>query len=87
MRSMKIEDIRKKALETPDEKKAWVIADLCISCGACVGACPTSAIEVVDVAHIDRSLCVGDGACAVECPVDCILIGVEDPERSSGNGK
>jgi ferredoxin len=80
---MKDAEILAKAAETPEAKKVFVIKDVCISCSACVSACPTAAIEVTDVAHVDRARCIGDGACVAECPVDAFAFGPED-ERSSG---
>ena len=49
---------------------AYVIADTCVSCGACAGACPVNAIsEGEDKMVIDADLCVDCGACAGVCPV------------------
>ena len=46
----------------------------CVSCGACAGECPRSAIAIWRgcFARIDRDLCVGCGRCANLCPVGCI---------------
>jgi ferredoxin len=50
---------------------AYVINDECISCGACVAACPADAIsEGSDKYEIDADTCVDCGACAEACPVD-----------------
>ena len=49
---------------------AHVITKECIACGACVEACPTSAITEGDGKYvIDADTCIGCGACADTCPV------------------
>lgn len=49
---------------------AHIISDECISCGACVSACPTSAITEGDSKMvIDSAACVDCGACEGVCPV------------------
>jgi anaerobic sulfite reductase subunit C len=41
----------------------------CYNCGACVYACPVSAITVMDGEYvIDRSLCANCGTCVSSCP-------------------
>ena len=50
---------------------AYVINDECISCGACVDACPVSCISEGDSIYvIGESECIECGACADVCPVD-----------------
>lgn len=50
---------------------AYIINDDCISCGACEGECPVSAISAGDSKYvIDPDLCIDCGACADVCPVD-----------------
>ncbi len=50
---------------------SYVIKEDCISCGACAGECPTSAIsEGENIFVIDPELCIECGACADVCPVD-----------------
>ncbi|MCL2697149.1 MAG: 4Fe-4S binding protein [Oscillospiraceae bacterium] len=52
---------------------AYKINDNCISCGACVGSCPTDAISEGDPIYvIDAEKCIDCGACAPDCPVDAI---------------
>ncbi len=49
---------------------AYVINDECISCGACEGECPVSAIAAGDSKYvINADECIGCGACAGVCPV------------------
>ena len=44
---------------------------LCISCGACAGACPTGAARFTDGAvTFDRTLCTACGKCVPVCPAD-----------------
>ena len=54
----------------------YVIADSCISCGACVADCPVDAIEEgADKYVIDADKCIDCGACADSCPVDAPVEG------------
>ena len=50
---------------------AYVINSECISCGACEGECPVSAIsEGDDIFVIDAALCTDCAACVGVCPVE-----------------
>jgi ferredoxin len=52
---------------------AYVISDECLSCGACEGECPVSAISAGDAHYvIDADTCIECGACAGTCPVGAI---------------
>ena len=48
--------------------------DRCISCGACVGACPVEAISFGDdgKAQIDTDKCINCGTCVGACAVGAI---------------
>ena len=55
---------------------AHVISNDCISCGTCVGACPTNAIsEGAEHYVIDPGTCIDCGTCVGECPVSAISQG------------
>ena len=54
------------------KKKMLVNAGACMGCGYCEDVCPTGAIKVIDVAHIDQNLCVACGCCAGRCPMGAI---------------
>ncbi len=49
-----------------------VLASKCTACGACSATCPSDAITVDEVAHIDRDTCIGCGMCVVACKYGAI---------------
>ncbi|MEM3699960.1 MAG: 4Fe-4S binding protein [Candidatus Bathyarchaeia archaeon] len=58
---------------TTSPEKAFVIADLCNGCKACVPICPVNAITMQeDKAKIDPFQCIGCGACIPVCPQEAI---------------
>ena len=60
-------------MEMHNAGKPHVVAETCISCGACAKNCAHSAISFQEKkARIDHSRCVGCGRCIGVCPVDAI---------------
>lgn len=52
---------------------AHTVTDDCIRCGACLGACPVSAITQGDSKMVvDAGTCIDCGACEGECPTGAI---------------
>ncbi len=51
-----------------------VDSSACLSCGACEGECPVSAISASDdgTRVIDADTCISCGSCAGVCPASCI---------------
>ena len=48
---------------------------LCTACGICVDECPSSALDLEDVACLARpDDCTGDGICADSCPNGAITM-------------
>ena len=58
--------------EQKTKRKMTVNAGACMGCGYCEDVCPTGAVSVIDVAHIDENICVGCGCCAGRCPMGAI---------------
>lgn len=58
-------------------KKAKVIRDECVACGACVDVCPAGAVIVEKGvwAEVDPNVCVGCSKCAATCPASTITMG------------
>ena len=55
---------------------AYKITDACISCGACAGECPVSAISAGDSTYvIDEAACIDCGTCEAACPTGAIMPG------------
>ena len=61
-------------------KLAVVNQKRCVSCGACVKACPRFAMSIYKgcYAQANKELCVGCGICANTCPASCISIEKRD---------
>lgn len=59
--------------ETTEEFHGYSVGPACISCGACVGVCPTEAISMGSYeAVINQEDCAQCGYYAEECPVNAI---------------
>jgi len=58
------------------KKLACVDKNICVACGACMKACPKSAISIYlgCYAVVEEAKCVGCGLCARTCPAGCIAI-------------
>ena len=53
--------------------KPVVDPDLCTACGICVDECPTSALDLEDIAVLARPEdCTECGTCADVCPSEAI---------------
>lgn len=64
-----------KTLTMEVKMTAQVNKDECTGCGACVDACPESAIAMDgDIAVVDLATCTECGLCVDACPVDAITI-------------
>ncbi len=51
-----------------------VEVETCIGCGACVGVCPVTALDLnaEGKAVCDEGICIDCGACVGTCPVSAI---------------
>jgi len=58
-----------------------VDAQACVSCAACVQACPFHALEMGETAvRVDEARCMGCGVCVSKCPRQALSL-VRDPEK------
>ncbi len=53
---------------------------LCLSCGACVGSCPTESITLVDTWIEFDDSCISCGVCVTVCPAAALRL----PEKEIG---
>ncbi len=51
----------------------YKITEECVSCGACVNACPENAIKAGEP-HVITSRCNDCGKCVEVCPVEAIVM-------------
>ncbi len=51
---------------------AHSVDDTCVACGACIDACPVSAITLNDKAEVNADSCIDCGACESACPTGAI---------------
>lgn len=81
--------VLKRGVAELDPQVTFVHPEACTGCGQCVGACPYSAISLVErgpaqVASIDAAACKGCGGCVPSCPEDAIdLAGYTDAQIRS----
>ncbi|MFW6061457.1 MAG: DUF362 domain-containing protein [Planctomycetota bacterium] len=52
---------------------AYKITDECVACGACMGTCPTEAIQEGEPYTIDPDACIDCGTCVDSCPTGAIV--------------
>jgi electron transport complex protein RnfB len=53
---------------------------LCIGCGECIEKCQFNALEMQDIAVVNRISCVGCGVCVLACPEGALVL-VRRPEE------
>ncbi len=48
--------------------------DLCIDCGACIGVCPTAALELDEDGKVtcNEAACIDCDVCIASCPTEAI---------------
>ena len=65
------------------KKLASVDRHICVACGACVKACPKTAISIWKGCHVevDVGKCVGCGLCSKTCPAGCISLRERSEEK------
>lgn len=58
------------------KKKAKVLREDCVACGACVNLCPVSAISIYKGiwADVDTENCIGCSKCEKICPPSAITM-------------
>ncbi len=62
------------------DKVIAIDQDLCLVCGACVGACPANAMSLDSTSlHILRELCTMCERCVELCPVTALSVKVVTP--------
>ena len=71
-----VENSCKAVINLGGKVMAYVINNECISCGACMGECPTDAIIAgEDKYEINADVCIDCGVCVGSCPTDAISEG------------
>jgi len=72
------------AAELLKYERVVIDQDICISCGACVAACPYQALELDEngKARMIWEMCKDDFSCVAVCPVKCIYKSSEAPAEA-----
>ncbi len=59
--------------------------ELCVACGACLGACPTNCLSIEGESErrlvIQDALCAECAACIPACPTEALSFGSDNVER------
>ena len=68
-------------VELANFQRVVIDQDTCISCGACVAACPYQALELDEngKSRLIWEVCKDDFSCVAVCPVKCIYKTSEAP--------
>lgn len=61
-------------------RKAKILKEDCVACGACVKACPVSAIIIYKgiTAEVDADKCIGCTKCVTACPASAIYMEAQE---------
>jgi ferredoxin len=73
-----LDDVRRRIDRLPDQppldRHAAVNLGRCTGCRICESVCPQNAVQVTNVARVDRAGCTGCGTCVTYCPQGAIRL-------------